>query len=92
MIIKIAGVKVQYASFAELEGAIKAELAKIETRLKKIAEENKRLRRASRGLKQALEGRPCDKEKGRRTAPAPGLPYGQEKSRPKQPATSASAT
>jgi len=57
VIIKIAGVKVQYASFAELEGAIKAELAKIETRLKKIAEKNKRLRRAYRGLKQALEGK-----------------------------------
>jgi hypothetical protein len=57
VIIKIAGVKVQYASFAELEGAIKAELSRIETRLKKIAEENKRLRRAYRGLKQALEGK-----------------------------------
>ena len=56
MIIKIAGVKIQYTSFAELEGAIKAELTKIETRLKKIAEKNKRLRRAYRGLKQALEG------------------------------------
>ena len=57
MIIKIAGVKIQYTSFAELEGAIKAELTKIETRLTKIAEENKRLRRAYRGLKQALEGK-----------------------------------
>jgi hypothetical protein len=57
MIIKIAGVKIQYASFSELEGAIKAELAKIETRLNKISEENKRLRRTCRGLKQALEGK-----------------------------------
>ena len=57
MIIKIAGVKIQYTTFSELEGAIKAELAKIETRLTKIAEENKRLRRAYRGLKQALEGK-----------------------------------
>jgi hypothetical protein len=57
MIIEIAGVKIQYASFSELEGTIKAELAKIETRLKKVAEEHKRLRRAYRGLKQALEGK-----------------------------------
>jgi len=57
LIIKVAGVKIQYTSFAELEGAIKAELAKIETRLKRVAEENKRLRRAYRGLKQALEGK-----------------------------------
>jgi hypothetical protein len=57
LIIKVAGVKIQYTSFAELEDAIKVELTKIETRLKKIAEENKRLRRAYRGLKQALEGK-----------------------------------
>ncbi len=57
MIIKIAGVKIQYTSFSELEGAIKAELVKIETRLKKIAEEHKRLSRAYRALKQALEGK-----------------------------------
>ena len=57
MIIKIAGVKIQYTSFPELEGAIKAELAKIETRLKKVADEHKRLRRVYWGLKQALEGK-----------------------------------
>jgi predicted component of type VI protein secretion system len=57
VIINIAGVKVQYTSFSELEGAIKAELAKIETRLKRVAEEHNRLRRAHRGLKQVLEGK-----------------------------------
>ena len=69
MIIKIAGVKIQYASFSELEDAIKAELAKIETRLKKIAEKNKRLRRAYLGLKQAIEGKKSRAKQSAATVP-----------------------
>jgi len=57
MIIEIAGVKIHYTSIPELQDAIKAELAKIETRLKRVAEEHKRLSRSYRGLKQVLEGK-----------------------------------
>jgi hypothetical protein len=69
MIIEIASVKIHYTSIPELQDAIKAELAKIETRLKKVAEEHKRLSRAYRGLKQVLEGKKSSTKQPAATAP-----------------------
>jgi len=69
MIIKIAGIKIQYASMPELHDAVKYEFSRIETRLKRVAEEHKRLRRAYRGLKQVLEGK-----KSRAKQPAAAAP------------------
>jgi hypothetical protein len=57
MIIEIAGVKIQYTSIPGLQEEIKAELARLETRLKIVAEEHGRLRRSYRGLRKVLEGK-----------------------------------
>lgn len=54
---EIGGVKVQYESIEDLGEAVKSAIGAIEARMKKAAEELKKLRRQRRALKTFLGGR-----------------------------------
>jgi hypothetical protein len=71
MEIEIAGIKIHYKSIPELQEAIKAELARIEARLKKVTEESDRLHHAYRALKQVLEGKKSPPKQPPATTPQP---------------------